>query len=109
MLVALWAEALPASWAAHASHGNRCRLARPAASKGAGRLWPAAEQRGAARSVREDTGCGAAFDAVKPVESGRTEKQRRRSAPSLWGVELAARVCARRTGGRSPREPSRQF
>jgi hypothetical protein len=37
--------------------------------------------------------------------SGRKKEQRRRSAPSLWGgVERAARVFARRTGGRSPRE-----
>jgi hypothetical protein len=53
----------------------------------------------------EDTGCGAAFDAMEPVGSGRKEKQRRDRRRHRWGVERAARVFARRTGGRSPRAP----
>jgi hypothetical protein len=63
----------------------------------------AAEQRGAARSVCEDTGCGAALAAVEPIESGRKKEQRRRSAPSLWGVELEVRVSAPDRGAQPPR------
>jgi hypothetical protein len=62
----------------------------------------AAEQRGAARSVREDTGCGAALAAVEPIESGRKKKQRRRSAPTLRGSSARRASSRAGQGGAAP-------
>ena len=62
----------------------------------------AAEQRGAARSVREDTGCGAALDAESRScqaggKSSGADRRRRRG-----GVELEVRVSATGQGGAAP-------
>jgi hypothetical protein len=62
----------------------------------------AAEQRGAARSVREDTGCGAALAAVEPIESGRKKKQRRRSAPTLRSSSRCASAPPLLSGSAQP-------
>jgi hypothetical protein len=70
----------------------------------------AAEQRGAARSVGEDTGCGAALAAVEPIESGRKKK-----ATAPIGADIAggrargARLRAPDRGAQPPRAAYRML